>query len=1135
MRTLLGITFCCLLTSAAAWAQGGATAQIHGTVQDASGAAVPGAEVKVTQVDTGVIRTIVSEPDGGYVLSNLPLGPYRLEVSKEGFNKFVQEGIVLQVNSDPQINPALKVGSVSEQVVVEANVSQVETRSSGIGTVVETQRILDLPLNGRQPTDLITLSGAAVQMGLSSNNSMNTGVTISVGGGDVHGVQYNLDGSQHLNFWDGTGNPLPFPDALEEFRLSTNVQDASNGGKSGAVVNAVTKSGTNAFHGDLFEFFRNYNLNARDYFATRSDGLKRNQFGGVLGGPIKKDKLFFFLGEQNTFVRQLPVDTQTFVPTAAMLQGDFSAFASPTCQGRQVTLKAPAGSAYSFVNNQISPSALNPAAVKIAAKLPAAINNCGLYLTGNPLSEDNYQFTSRVDYQLSEKHSLFARYMLVKDTVAIPYSLAPNNVLTASGVGSNDMFNSVTLGDTYLLSSAVVNSFRLSFNRVSADKPGPDAFGPADVGINMYTYLPNFMPMSVTGAFTLGTVASITFTDTTAFGANDDFTIVHGSHQFAFGGSFTRSIEWHVGNSYSGGSFTFGSTTGLGLSDFMLGVVSQLRQANPNPINLNQNFFGLYAGDTWKISPRLTATYGVNWAPFFGMSFPQKDVYNFSLSGFYAGQRSTAIPTAPPGFTFPGDSGFPGTSGVDSQWGHVDPRFGLAWDPFGDGKTAIRLGAGLAHDFVPHNVRLNSEAALPFRLTVLLTNINLANPYPNGDPFPYSYNSANPVYPSPATIPCLASSRPPSFVPTPANLNTQVQYSWNLGIQRQVTPSWFVSGTYLGTHILHLWNDVELNPAIYVPGNCTAGQYGLTAPGLCTQSTNITQRRVLNLANPSMAPLGYITQYDDGGTQGYNGLLLNTTWRLGRQVNLNANYTWSHCIGLPINYFSSGAMNPGANYINQGFGQNVGPVDRNLDVGSCPQDRRQLANITLVYQTPRFSNRFTRAVASDWTFGSTFVARSGSPFTVLTSTVTDPATGFGGTSPSQRPNLVLTNTASSTQGQPCSTATFCVNWLNPAAFVSPALGTFGNLGVDSINGPGFWQWDQAVYREFPIREGQTLNVRFEIFNVTNSFRPGNPGTTLGTSTFGVITSDATPPSGVTGGSPTNAPYRVLQFAMKYVF
>src|SRR6266478_4863608 len=254
MRTLMGVTAVGVLICAVVWAQGGSTAQIHGVVQDASGAAVPGAEVKATQTATGAVRTVMNEPDGSYVLSNLPLGPYRLEVSREGFSKFVQEGIVLQVNSDPLINPALKVGSLSEQIVVEANVTQVETRSSGVGTVIETQRILDLPLNGRQPTDLITLSGAAVQMGVSRANGMRTGITVSVGGGSPYGVQYNLDGAQHLNFADGSGNPLPFPDALQEFKLSTSTQDPANAGHSGAVINAVTKSGTNAFHGDLFEF-----------------------------------------------------------------------------------------------------------------------------------------------------------------------------------------------------------------------------------------------------------------------------------------------------------------------------------------------------------------------------------------------------------------------------------------------------------------------------------------------------------------------------------------------------------------------------------------------------------------------------------------------------------------------------------------------------------------------------------------------------------------------------------------------------------------------------------------------------------------------------------------------------------------
>jgi len=313
MKTCVSFLVLCAMSAVIAWGQ--ATAQIHGVVQDMSGAAVAGATVKATQTETGLTRTATSEADGGYVLTNLPIGPYNVEFTKDGFTTVVQSGIVLQVNSDPAVTVALRVGAVTERVNVEANATQVETRSVGVGTVIENQRILDLPLNGRQPTDLITLSGLAVQTGTSPAYNMNTGVNISVAGSTSYSVQYNLDGASHLDTYDGTNMPLPFPEALQEFRLVTSTQDASGGGHSGAAVNGVTKSGTNAFHGDVFEFFRNSNLNGRDFFALTSDQLKRNQFGGVLGGPLKKDKIFVFLGLQGTITRQTPSGEQKTVRT----------------------------------------------------------------------------------------------------------------------------------------------------------------------------------------------------------------------------------------------------------------------------------------------------------------------------------------------------------------------------------------------------------------------------------------------------------------------------------------------------------------------------------------------------------------------------------------------------------------------------------------------------------------------------------------------------------------------------------------------------------------------------------------------------------------------------------------------------
>ena len=283
-----------MLTCTFAWAQ--ATASISGTARDQSGGLLPGVTITVTHADTGATRTTVSNESGAYALPNLALGPYRLEAALQGFNSFTQASIVLQVNSNPVINPVLGVGAVSEQIQVTAAATLVDTRTVGVATVVESQRILELPLNARQVTQLITLSGVAVQTAASPGYGMNTGVRISVAGGNDFGVTYTLDGAPNSNVHDGTGLHLPFPDALQEFRLTTGAQDASSGLRSGASVSAVTRSGTNVLHGSLFEFNRDSRFNAADFFTGQKDGLKRNQFGGTVGGPIKRTRSSFLPG-----------------------------------------------------------------------------------------------------------------------------------------------------------------------------------------------------------------------------------------------------------------------------------------------------------------------------------------------------------------------------------------------------------------------------------------------------------------------------------------------------------------------------------------------------------------------------------------------------------------------------------------------------------------------------------------------------------------------------------------------------------------------------------------------------------------------------------------------------------------------
>ena len=366
-----------ILSTAVAFAQ--ATAELNGRVTDESGAVLPGVTVTATQTDTGFTRSVVTDGNGTYVMPNLPTGPYRLEVMLQGFRTYVQTGIVLQVAATPTINAVLAVGSLEETVSVEAAAPLVDVRSAGISEVVEQERILELPLQGRNVTDLIVLAGAAVQSATNTGKSMPGSTFTAVAGGQPFGVAYLLDGAAHNNPYDNANMPLPFPDALQEFRVATSGLSADNGMHAGGSVNAVTKSGTNAFHGALFEFVRDKRLNATSVFAPQgpdgkkvNDGLKRHQLGGTLGGPIVTDKAFFFGAYQGTFVRTTPADTLTKTLTADMLAGDFTAFTSPACNsGRQVALRAP------FVNNRVSPALYSPAAMNISKRLSISTDPCG--------------------------------------------------------------------------------------------------------------------------------------------------------------------------------------------------------------------------------------------------------------------------------------------------------------------------------------------------------------------------------------------------------------------------------------------------------------------------------------------------------------------------------------------------------------------------------------------------------------------------------------------------------------------------------------------------------------------------------------------------------------------------------------
>ena len=607
---IIATVLMCALSLGVTWAQSQNTAQIQGTIQDASGAPVPGAEVKATQTDTGVSRVATTDSSGVYVLPNLPIGPYRLEVSKSGFANYVQTGIVLLVATNPTVDVALKIGAVNEQVQVEANAALVETQATGVGNVMENQRIVELPLNGRVATDLIQYTAGAIPQGVAGNGGYPGTQQFVIAGGQAFGVAFWLDGSVYNNPWDLANMPLPFPDALQEFKVETSSLTAQNGVHAGGTVTGVTRSGSNAFHGDAFEFFRNGDLNARNFFAPRRDTLKRNQFGGTIGGPVVKNKLFFFFGYQDTITRQDPVanPTATFVPTAAMLGGDFTQCPSTASVGK------------------ISPSLLDPASLKLAARLPLGTGPCGNTSFGLITQVNENQYVGRGDYQISAKDTLFGRYIRTHFGRPPSYSFTPDNILSTAQGGLDDADQSWVVGETHLFSSTLVNQFRASVDRIAVHRFSPNYVSVCDLGVNFYCgYTPHQSGFTVLGAFSVGPgTGGEAAAHSTPMQINNDVSWVHGSHQINFGGGAEVSKMLFYGNVYAQSLWTFPS-----IPQFLLGKFSSNAMSLPNDLLQEKWFLNMYVQDTWKVSSRLTVNLGLRWEPFFPPKEINGSVYNF--------------------------------------------------------------------------------------------------------------------------------------------------------------------------------------------------------------------------------------------------------------------------------------------------------------------------------------------------------------------------------------------------------------------------------------------------------------------------------------------------------------------------
>jgi hypothetical protein len=995
---------------------------------------------------------------------------------------------VLEVNAAPTINASLSLGNLEETVLVEGASPLIETRSVGIGMVVDNQRVLELPLNGRQTLDLVFMTGMAVSggtLGGARGGATSTSPgTIAVAGGLPNATAYTLDGATHSDPFNGSSLPLPFPEALQEFKVETSALPAQYGHHSAAVVNAVTKSGTNTITGSLFEFVRDDALNATDPFSPldedgkrRSDGLNRNQFGGAIGGPILRDRLFYFAAYQRTRIRRIPASSFQYVPTPAMLNGDFTTIASAACNtGGAINLRAP------FVNNTISPALFSPASLALASRLPATDDPCGKVFFDRIDNSDENVFTTKVDYTINSSQSIFGR-LLISDYFS-PSDYDGKTLLSPTKSASTDGAYSTVFGHQFLVSNNTVNGFRVTVNKGPHTKEYVPLLDYNDLGIKATPVLPEFLRLNVSGGFSMSPGLP-TATPTLVYQVSDDMSILRGDHQFGIGANYIYSKYDPESYTTAAGNTSFnGSVTNLGLADFMLGRANQFTAGTPTGAKMRSNYFGVYVQDNWRMSPNVTLNAGIRWDPYFPAYSGPGQITHFDRARFDAGLKSAVFPNAPAGLIFTGDDGMPGKSVARRDPWNFAPRVGVVWDPQGEGRQTLRLAYGRLYD-LPHLQTYTGLAQMaPWGNSIVINNLPKGwdDPWastPGGDPIPLLLQG-----PSVDSIFPLAGN----YTTYPLDLQATAVDQWNVSYQHQLAADWMVSANYIGSVTNHIWGTNQINPAVYIPGASTVG--------------NTQSRRVLNTQNPAEGKyFASIQELDDDASSNYNGLLLSVQRRRGDGLSIQGNYSISRCISDRWN------SEPGV----AGVPYMI-PGDRDADRGKCQNSPEHSLNTSVVYQIPGSEgDSVARAFTRDWQISGILSVRSGSYFTVTTGA----DTALTGQQNNQRANQILDD--------PFVPDRSLTVWLNPAAFARPATGTYGTMPLDAILGPGRWNVDMALSRSFRfgLRQAQ---FRWEIFNVFNTMTPNNPVSALNSADFGKVTSLAA------GTAP-----RIMQLGFKFNF
>jgi Carboxypeptidase regulatory-like domain len=1073
------VTLLSLAAPMAAMSQG--FGSIQGSVADGSGAVISGAVVTATQTRTGTVTVVNANGNGFYVFPSLPPAEYSISVTAIGFEKFVKNGVVLQADQSATVNFALRVGEASQTVTVVSNAAQVDTSTGTLETVIDTAQVNELPLNGRNAAQLTLLAPGVVA---APNDGADQGqtktfpvvVTVSANGSQANQTAYLLDGGNNIDEYTNVNQPFPFPDALQEFSVQTSNYNAEYGQNAGAVVNIITKSGGQRFHGNAFEFLRNAVFNARNYFSSTVDPLKRNQFGGTIGGPVMIPHLvsgahtFFFFGTQKTIIHTLQGGKTAFVPTQANLRGDFSSLNSATDPnnplGKVIQIVNPF-TGVPYHNNQIPVASFDPAALAFEEDLPSATGN-GQISFQQPIQQSYLEFVARVDHDLGTKDHLSAHYY-TNDFVNAGI-LDLTNLLTYSDQ-VDIRVQSALLSDMHTFNPNLFNSLIVNYSReVAARGPLANAPSVGDYGVDIS--LPpqkSLQSIAATGFFSVGDNPQAVF-QRNNYTLADDFRWVKGNHNMAFGVHAEISKVDIDSLSNQGGTFTFNSNLSqFALASFLLGQMGQFGQGNGQYYNARNHPLGLYGQDSWKVSRRLTVNYGIRYEPYYPWHDLEDRMQQFNPAAYTAGRVSTVYVNAPKGLLFPGDAGMP-RDGIRSIYTHVMPRVGFAYDVFGDGKTSLRGGGGQFYNSrEPAAGNVVFTTVTPFSVLVALTNptgtfshpyTGIVNPFPSPLPAP-----KNIVFPSPV--------RAYTYDPS-GHYQVPVTYDWNLTVEQEFARSIVGRIAYVGSHSSHNSTDIELNPAVYIPGS--------------TLGTD-ARRGYAGYSNISLDGMG--------GNGSYNSLQATLQKRSSRGFSFLVNYTFSKALdNLPYGTHAD-IGNVNVSYVYPISMANY----KSLDKGPSDFDSRNVLSASYVARLPKLAsgNRLVRMIVNDWQSSSVFQAHSGNPLTVL-----------AGSDRSQtgllQDRAVLTGKAVYGAGACLNPTIPCKNYLNPAAFALPAIGGFGNVQKSSLVAPGYFTWDTSLVRYFPIKGEAQIQFRAEYFDLLNRANFGAPVNSVSSGGFGSITS-----------------------------